>query len=175
MIEYKDQQVKPSNYAIIRWFGFDKFVPEQAVTSYWVSPKALFIIRLLLALYTTIVFWTFLALTAVFSDLRRFFSAFTTMTFIGLHGYLITASVHLFRYLRHKNVDFLLNQAPVWNYLYMYLYSTIITFNILTPAVFWSILNTEAFWVRFTTEVGQVPPIIIMWINVSVHGDENTY
>ena len=89
MIKYQDQKVKPSKYALIRWFGFDQFEPERAVTSYWISSKAFFVIRFLLALYSTVVFWTYLGLLASFADVRGFFSAFTTLTFIGLHAYLI--------------------------------------------------------------------------------------
>lgn len=91
MIKYQDQKVKPSKYALIRWFGFDQFVPERAVTSYWISSKAFFVIRFLLALYSTVVFWTYLGLLASFADVRGFFSAFTTLTFIGLHAYLIVS------------------------------------------------------------------------------------
>ncbi|CAO0799325.1 unnamed protein product [Mucor circinelloides] len=160
MTKYRDQQVKPSKYAIIRWFGFDQFVPERAVTSYWVSSKTFFVIRFIIALYSTVVFWTYLGLLASFADVRGFFSAFTTLTFIGLHAYLVTACVYHFRYLRHKNVDFLLNQPSVLNYLFLYLYATIVTYNILTPVVFWSILNTANDGV----------PAVVMWINVSVHG-----
>ncbi|KAK4520717.1 uncharacterized protein ATC70_006596 [Mucor velutinosus] len=160
MTKYLDQQVKPSKYAIIRWFGFDQFVPERAVTSYWVSSKTFFIIRFIVTLYSTVVFWTYLGLLASFADVKGFFSAFTTLTFIGLHAYLVTACVYHFRYLRHKNVDFLLNQPSVLNYLFLYLYATIVTYNILTPVVFWSILN----------KTNDGVPVVVMWINVSVHG-----
>ncbi|CAO3610092.1 unnamed protein product [Mucor fragilis] len=160
MTKYLDQPVKPSKYAIIRWFGFDQFVPERAVTSYWVSSKTFFIVRFIVTLYSTVVFWTYLGLLASFADVKGFFSAFTTLTFIGLHAYLVTACVHHFRYLRHKNVDFLLNQPSVLNYLFLYLYATIVTYNILTPVVFWSILNSANDGV----------PAVVMWINVSVHG-----
>jgi hypothetical protein len=88
--KYLDEKLPQSNYAVIRWFGFDQFVPEQAVTSYWVSSKTFFIIRFVLALYSTIVFWTYLGLLAAYSPIfSGFFAAFTTLTFIGLHAYLV--------------------------------------------------------------------------------------
>lgn len=91
MTKYLDQPVKPSKYAIIRWFGFDQFVPERAVTSYWVSSKTFFIVRFIVTLYSTVVFWTYLGLLASFADVKGFFSAFTTLTFIGLHAYLVVS------------------------------------------------------------------------------------
>jgi hypothetical protein len=87
---YQDERLPPSNYAVIRWFGFDQFVPERAVTSYWVSSKTFFIVRFILALYSGIVFWTYLGLLAAYSPkFDGFFAAFTTLTFIGLHAYLV--------------------------------------------------------------------------------------
>lgn len=99
MTKYRDQQVKPSKYAIIRWFGFDQFVPERAVTSYWVSSKTFFVIRFIIALYSTVVFWTYLGLLASFADVRGFFSAFTTLTFIGLHAYLVVSLLQAFQFM----------------------------------------------------------------------------
>lgn len=156
---YRDEKVHTSRYAIIRWFGFDQFVPERAVTSHWVSSKVFFGIRFILALYSTIVFWTYLGLVAAFTNFNWFFAQFTTLTFIGLHAYLITSLVHHFRYLRSKNMNFMLNQPSFLNYLYVYLYCTITTFNILTPVVFWSILND-----------GITAFPVVNWLNISVHG-----
>ncbi|KAF1806383.1 hypothetical protein V8B55DRAFT_1456379 [Mucor lusitanicus] len=160
MTEYLDQQVKPSRYAIIRWFGFDQFEPERAFTSYWVSSKTFFIIRFIIALYSTIVFWAHFGIAASASAANIFFSYFTTLTFVGLHSYLVTACVYHFRYLRNKNVDFMLNQPSVLNYLFVYLYATVITNNVVTPVVYWSLLN------QGTNGV----PAISVWTNVSVHG-----
>lgn len=91
MTEYLDQQVKPSRYAIIRWFGFDQFEPERAFTSYWVSSKTFFIIRFIIALYSTIVFWAHFGIAASASAANIFFSYFTTLTFVGLHSYLVVS------------------------------------------------------------------------------------
>lgn len=86
---YTDEKVRPSKYAIIRWFRFDQFVPERAVTSYWVSSKIFFVIRFILALYSTVVFWFYLIALAIYADFSSFFAQFTTLTFIGLHAYLV--------------------------------------------------------------------------------------
>lgn len=136
MQQYQDEKVKPSKSAIIRWFRLDQFAPETAVTSHWVSPKAFFAIRLILALYSTITWWVYIGNTRS----GKIFAFFTTLTFIGIHAYNITVCVHHFRYLRNKNMNFMLNQPSFLNYLYVYLYCTVITFNVVTPVVYWSIL-----------------------------------
>ncbi|KAG1488820.1 hypothetical protein G6F47_012242 [Rhizopus delemar] len=152
----EDRKLPSSNYRVIRWFQFDQFVPEETVTSYWISSKTFFIIRLILTLYSTIVIWTDIGLSA--AGLDHFFVMFTHFTFIGLHAYLVTSSVYHFRYLYSKSLDFYFNQPVILNYLYVYLYHTVITFNIVTPVVYWSILN------------GTAVPGLSAWINTSVHG-----
>lgn len=83
----EDRKLPSSNYRVIRWFQFDQFVPEETVTSYWISSKTFFIIRLILTLYSTIVIWTDIGLSA--AGLDHFFVMFTHFTFIGLHAYLV--------------------------------------------------------------------------------------
>ncbi|KAK4512605.1 uncharacterized protein ATC70_003308 [Mucor velutinosus] len=152
---YQDQSLTPSNYAVFRWFGFDQFVPEHAVTSHWVSSKTFLIIRSILTLYSTVVLWTDIGTSG-----GIFFQYFTSMTFIGLHAYQITSLVHHIRYLYTKDISFFVNQPTVLNYLYVYLYSTVVTFNIVTPVVFWAILAKA---MAAKTTIG-------VWMNVSVHG-----
>jgi hypothetical protein len=84
-MRYQDQKVEPSRFAILRWFGFDQFVPERIVTSHWVSTKTFFAIRFIVALYSTVVLWTDIGVT----NSGKFFQFFTTLTFVGLHAYLI--------------------------------------------------------------------------------------
>ncbi|KAI8339328.1 hypothetical protein BD560DRAFT_412695 [Blakeslea trispora] len=153
---YKDQRIEPSKYAIINWIGLSEFVPERAVTSHWFSSKVFLVIRLILTLYSTVVLWTDIGITRS----GYFFMFFTSFTFIGLHAYLVTSCVHHIRYLMNKNMDFMLNQPAILNYLYMYLYSTVITFNIVTPVVYWALLNS--------TSTARTP--VEVWLNVSVHG-----
>ncbi|KAG2194031.1 hypothetical protein INT47_009922 [Mucor saturninus] len=159
-MDYKDEKLPPSNYAVLRWFGFDQFVPETAVTSHWVSPKVFLAIRSLLALYSTIVIWTDIGFDAYHGKFTGFFAFFTNLTFIGLHAYLITSTVHHIRYLRNKNVDSFLKQPAFLNYLYVYLYCTVITNNIVTPVVFWGILA------RYLGPISTMQS----WLNASVHG-----
>ncbi|KAI9340750.1 hypothetical protein BD770DRAFT_476527 [Pilaira anomala] len=157
---YHDQPLERSNNKFIRWFGFDQFEPERAVSSYWVSSKTFFVIRLILALYSFIVLWVNIGVSAHEGRGQNIFAFFTNLTFVGLHAYLITATVHHFRYLRSKNVNSFFNQHAVLNYLYVYLYCTVITFNIVTPVVYWALLAGGS---EETTPRS-------VWLNVSVHG-----
>ncbi|KAI9354009.1 hypothetical protein BD770DRAFT_392906 [Pilaira anomala] len=160
-MEYQEEYIKPSKYKVIRWLQLDEFAPERAFTSFWVSPKVFFIIRIILALYTTIVFWTYLAMSVIYARFDEFFAFFTTLTFVGIHAYFVTSCVYHFRYLKNKNVKFLLKQPSFLNYMYVWLYCTIVVFNVLTPVVFWSILN----------EVGDYTENrLVIWLNLSVHG-----
>ncbi|KAI9266722.1 hypothetical protein BDA99DRAFT_506501 [Phascolomyces articulosus] len=158
---YVDEPLKPSRYAIIRWFGFDKFIPEAAVTSHWVSTEVFLVIRTIVTLYSTIVLWTNIGSTAHNGAFQQFFAFFTNLTFIGLHAYLVTALYHHVRYiLGKKQLESFINQPSILNYLYYYLYHTILVFNIITPVVYWSLLaggdnNVTA---------------MAVWLNVSVHG-----
>ncbi|KAI8137740.1 hypothetical protein BJV82DRAFT_633843 [Fennellomyces sp. T-0311] len=158
---YVDDRLKPSRYAIIRWFGFDQFVPESAVTSYWVSPSVFLGIRIINTLYSTIVLWSTFGLSARSGSLEFFFAFFTNLTFIGLHAYLVTASYHHVRYfLSKRKPESFFTQPSFVNYLYYYLYHSILVFNIITPVVYWSLLagsNENASSIR-------------VWTNVSVHG-----
>lgn len=85
------ERIPPSKYSIIRWFGFDQFVPEQAFNSHWISCKTFFIIRFILTLYSTITFWSYLVVMINLGRFSTFFAAFTTLTYIGLHAYLVVS------------------------------------------------------------------------------------
>lgn len=85
------ESLQPSKYSIIRWFGFDQFIPEQAFNSHWMSSKNFFILRMILTLYSTITFWAYLVVMIDLGRFSGFFAAFTTLTFIGLHAYLVVS------------------------------------------------------------------------------------
>ncbi|KAI8889416.1 hypothetical protein K501DRAFT_329206 [Backusella circina FSU 941] len=157
---YADEPIPRSSSSFIRWFGIDDFIPEKATTSYWMSTKAFFAIRLIVTLYSTIIMWTDIGTSAKAGTFSGFFAFFTNMTFIGLHAYLVTALFHHVVYLKDGRPSFFFYQKSFLNYLYVYLYHTIIVFNILTPVVYWGLLN--AYSTKSTT--------LSTWVNVSVHG-----
>ncbi|KAI8987126.1 hypothetical protein BDB01DRAFT_834203 [Pilobolus umbonatus] len=150
--------IPQSKNGFIRWLQLDQLDARDVVGSQWISDKALFIIRFILTLYSVIVLWVDIGMTAHEGHFRSFFSYFTHLTFIGLHAYLVTATVIGFRALRSKSVSFVVDQYAILNYLYVYLYHTVITFNVVTPVVYWALLaNTSG-------------DEYDMWMNVSVHG-----
>lgn len=90
-VKYLDKRVPDSKHKSIRWFELDQFEPERAFTSHWISTNVFFIIRFVLTLYSTITFWTFLAVSITYSSFVEFFSVFTTLTFIGLYAYQVVS------------------------------------------------------------------------------------
>jgi hypothetical protein len=88
---FADEPIPRSRSSFIRWFGIDDFIPEKATTSYWMSSKAFFAIRFIVALYSTIVMWIDIGFSAKVGTFQGFFAFFTNMTFIGLHAYLIVS------------------------------------------------------------------------------------
>ena len=99
-MNYLDEPLKPSRYAVIRWFGFDKFIPEAAVTSHWVSSEVFLGIRTTITLYSTIVLWANIGTNAQYGEFNHFFAFFTNLTFIGLHAYLVVSlNIYIYIYI----------------------------------------------------------------------------
>ncbi|KAI9494598.1 hypothetical protein BDB00DRAFT_817451 [Zychaea mexicana] len=172
VVEYQDEPLKRSRWAVIRWFRLDRFQPERAVTSYWMSSKALLFIRIPTTLYSTIIMWGSIGNSSIQNEFQRYFAHFTQLTFIGLHAYLVTALYHHVRYLMtpqpHQPRSFF-NQPSVLNYLFLYLYHSIVVFNIITPIVYWCALSPVASSVDEEV-TGMNEPPLQWWINTSFHG-----
>ncbi|CAO3630316.1 unnamed protein product [Mucor hiemalis] len=167
---YRDETIETSSVKIVHWFGLDQFEPERAVTSHFVSSKTLFLIRLPLSLYSLIVMWVDIIWTIKSGEFRHFFAYFTDLTFIGLHAYLITTLYHHAKYLWSEKSDYttlrrpssFLDQSPILNYLFVYLYHTVIVYNIQTPVVFWALLADEKLFKAHLSPVD-------FWISISLH------
>ncbi|CDH54141.1 predicted protein [Lichtheimia corymbifera JMRC:FSU:9682] len=172
---YQDDPLPQSHSAIIRWFGFDHFVPEKAVTSYWMPSKALLCIRVITCLYSTVVIWASIGTSAIQGNFQHYFAHFTEMTYIGLHAYLVTVLYHHVRYLMHHHEPrSFFNQPSVLNYMFYYLYHTICVYNIITPIVYWAALSPQVTHASGTNpsaaQSGGYQPPIDWWINTSMHG-----
>jgi hypothetical protein len=87
-----NENIRPSNFALIHWLGLDQFEPHRAVNSHFVSSRTLFLIRLPLAIYTLAVLWVDVIWAIKTNEIRHFFAYFTDLTFIGLHAYMIVKS-----------------------------------------------------------------------------------
>lgn len=106
---YQDERLQPSRFGIIRWFGFDQFEPERAVTSYWVSSRVFLCIRIPFVLYSTIIIWGDIGTTAQEGTFYKFFTYFTNLTFIGLHAYLVVCICLFIQMCRSQNAECLPN------------------------------------------------------------------
>ncbi|KAI9478104.1 MAG: hypothetical protein EXX96DRAFT_569597 [Benjaminiella poitrasii] len=165
-VSFRDEPIPNSSSKLVKWFGLDDFEPERAVTSHFVSSKTLFLIRLPLVIYSLVVMWANVIYSGLTGELKHFFVYFTEFTFIGLHAYLITTLYHHIKYLwPHQSIKrpvSFLNQPSILNYLYVYLYHTVIVYNIQTPVVFWALLAKEKLFEAHLTPVD-------FWLSISLH------
>ncbi|KAI7858451.1 hypothetical protein BDC45DRAFT_531648 [Circinella umbellata] len=162
---YRDERIDSSGSKIIQWLALDHFEPERTVTSYFVSSKTLFMIRIPLVLYSVIVMWADIGNSISTGDINHYFAYFTRFTFIGLHAYLVTSFCHHVQYLRckPKHPASFLNQYSFLNYLYVILYHTVVTYNILTPVVYWVLLSGVLINNKDATTID-------WWMALSLHG-----
>ncbi|KAI8344406.1 hypothetical protein BC941DRAFT_464632 [Chlamydoabsidia padenii] len=163
---YKDEVIpSPSASRLTQWFGFDQFQPERAVTSHLISSKTFLYIRAVQVLYSGAVQWASICWMAIHYSIGHYFAYFTYYTFIGLHFYFLTSFYHHVRYLlSSKRPTSFLYQSSILNHLYVYLYHTTITFNLVTPIVYWVLLSSD-----FVAKAGTNPPME-WWLTPSVHG-----
>ncbi|KAI8060300.1 hypothetical protein BC940DRAFT_350671 [Gongronella butleri] len=161
----QDEVIPSSKGRLVQWFGFDQFQPERAMTSHFISVNALLAVRVVLVLYSGAVQWASIYWMATHFQFERYFAYFTYLTFIGLHAYFVTTLYHQVRYLlaTRRPVSFLF-QWPCLNYLYVYLYHTVITFNMVTPVVYWALLSYDFISKAATNDRME------WWLTPSVHG-----
>jgi len=157
------------------WFGLhDPFDPKyRIVTSGIVQPWILFIIRLIIALYTVA---SSLAHLIIYEGVQtghpadQYYIYFTRLTFIGVTAYFSAVAFHTgffvlsLRQLKRGKVS----RAPwyplqkwgkVFQFLHLWLFSTIITMPIVVTVVYWAFLaDASSFADPFTA-----------WSNVTFH------
>ncbi|ORX49097.1 hypothetical protein DM01DRAFT_1409565 [Hesseltinella vesiculosa] len=161
----QDQFIQSEANKCIEWFGLDQFQPEKAVTSHFLPSSGLLFLRLIFVLYSGAVQWASVYWMASHFEFRHYFGYFTYLTFIGLHAYFVVTFYHHVRYLlsSRRPISFLC-QWPMLNYLYVYLYHTVITFNLVTPIVYWGLLSSD-----FLSK-GSDNDRMEWWLTPSVHG-----
>ncbi|KAG0355231.1 hypothetical protein BC939DRAFT_229298 [Gamsiella multidivaricata] len=144
--------------SIARLLRLDHFEPDRIVTSNLVRPLTLAILRGLLCLYCLIVIVSVWATSESASGYLMFF---TNLTYFGLNAYLVCSTLWSIGYLRQptpERAQWLKNRSPWWGYAHWLLYSTVVTFHIVVPIVFWTLLSTGAHMSTFGS-----------WQNASVH------
>jgi len=141
-------------------------VSYRLVTSSFMSPMTLGLIRLLLGSYALLVLVIDLALEgAVEHDAQTFFSYFTHLTYIGLCAYFFAAGVQTIAFGRSlRRADpvpaYPLQSWPRFlQFLQIILYTSIVTFPFLVTIVFWVLLSSPS---TFATSTNA-------WRNISMH------
>ncbi|KAF9348216.1 hypothetical protein BGX26_000365 [Mortierella sp. AD094] len=125
---------------IVRAMKLDRFEPNRIVTSNIVSPKTLAIIRgieFLYVLAATISVW------ATTKGAIHYFQFFTHLTYFGLMSYLFASTLWGYFYLRQpesERAHWVKSGSPWLGYTHWLLYSTVITFSVIVPIVFWTLL-----------------------------------
>lgn len=72
-------------------FHTDTYDPSLSFTSYFVSPKTLFVVRLVMAIYCTIVF-TATIVQYIVDKNDKIFAYFTNLSYLGLTVYLLVST-----------------------------------------------------------------------------------
>ncbi|KAF9938351.1 hypothetical protein BGZ67_000256 [Mortierella alpina] len=150
--------------SIVRALKLDRFEPDRIVTSNLVKPLTLAILRGITCLYTLIVIISVWATAKSFSGWAMFF---TNESYFGLTIYLVCSSIWSIGYLRQpvqERAQWLKNRSPWWGRLHWLLYSTVITYHIIVPIVYWTMLN-----------VGGNMSALATWQNVSVHAIDGVF
>ncbi|KAF9286361.1 hypothetical protein BGZ68_003012 [Mortierella alpina] len=150
---------------IVRGLKLDRFEPDRIVTSNLVRPLTLAVLRGITCLYTVIVIISVWVTSNSFSDWAMFF---TNESYFGLTIYLVCSSIWSIGYLRRpvqERAQWLKNRSPWWGWLHWLLYSTVITYHIIVPIVYWTMLNVA----------GKNMSALATWQNVSVHAVDGVF
>ncbi|KLJ05894.1 hypothetical protein EMPG_10676 [Blastomyces silverae] len=131
-------------------------------TSWLFRPVLFGILRL------TIFFYCLLTIIITFAlesargnglDNGRFFSYFTSLSFLGVLFYFLVAGIHTLLYARQGR-SVLLDKWPRWlRALHSLFYTTIVCFPFVVMAIYWALLYKE----------GSVQPQFQVWGNISKH------
>ncbi|KAF9353690.1 hypothetical protein BGX26_008553 [Mortierella sp. AD094] len=150
---------------IVKALKLDRFEPDRIVTSNIVSPFTLAILRGFVCLYSLVVI---ISEWATSESAAGYFMYFTNLTYLGLTIYLVCSTLWSFSYLRQPKSDraqWLKSGSPWWGYIHWLLYATIVTFHVIVPIVFWTML---ANYMKLPTGFGA-------WQNASVHAVDGVF
>ncbi|KAF9995360.1 hypothetical protein BGZ80_011242 [Entomortierella chlamydospora] len=148
---------------IVKALKLDRFEPDRIVTSNIVTPFTLAILRGLACLYALVVI---ISVWATSDTAAGYFVFFTNLTYFGLTSYLVCSTLWSFGYLRQPESDraqWLKSGSPWWGYTHWLLYATIITFHVVVPIVFWTLLAKN------------LPTGFGAWQNASVHAVDGVF
>ncbi|TFK71168.1 hypothetical protein BDN72DRAFT_765518 [Pluteus cervinus] len=139
-----------------------QFDPDHRfVTSYFISPSALAVIRILIAIYTLVTnLYVLIRLGVRSHEADQFLPYFTNLSYVGQCAYFWAAGVQTIFYVRNDGSGYPLQSWPkVLRYLHRVLFSTTTTYPILVTIVFWILLADAS---TFATPYSA-------WANLSRH------
>ncbi|CAG8480972.1 7597_t:CDS:2 [Paraglomus occultum] len=136
-------------------FHTDTYDPSLSFSSYFVSSKTLFVVRLVMAIYCTVVFIATIVQYIVNQN-DKVLVYFTNLSYLGLTVYFLLSV-----YLGAKT-----SMRPTFlHYVHFVLYHTVIHFHIIVPLVYWFFLDD------LTSET----PAITWWRTVSMHAGDGIF
>ncbi|KAG0257888.1 hypothetical protein BG011_003702 [Mortierella polycephala] len=138
---------------IARALKLDRFEPDRIVTSNLVHPITLAILRGILCVYALIVI---ISVWATSKSIDGYLKYFTNLTYFGLVTYLVPAE---------QREQWLKRGSPWWGWLHWLLYTTVVTYHIVVPLVYWTMLNVS----------GSSADTVEVWQNVSVHALDGVF
>ncbi|KAG0302737.1 hypothetical protein BGZ98_007271 [Dissophora globulifera] len=124
----------------VRVLKLHRFEPSNIVTSHFVSPRTLAIIRGCEAFY---VLGVTISLWSTTPNTLHYLKLFTHLCYSGLLGYLVASMMWGILYCRQpesERAQWLKSGAHWWGYTHWLLYSTVVTFSVVVPLVFWPII-----------------------------------
>lgn len=140
------------------FFHYNDFDAKKSVTSWFISPKSLLIIRGIICLYSWIVLIGKTVNYAMNYDAISYLTYFTHFSYIGLVAYFtLTAFCHSYGYVRKNKIP----QHKLFNWLFWLLYHTLAHFTTIIILTYW-IFFSDYF-------VKTNPQPYNWWLNISIH------
>jgi len=165
-------RIRPYNKKVLGYLDFHD--PRTAVTSYFLRPKALGIVRLVLASYAINVWIWGILYDSFYTNSHRWHWYLTNLSYTGLTAYMTSAAIHTLIYAfktkpaaKANGVEYpaptTLRRGAVHTRLHFLVYTSFVCLHIGVPFVYWAFLHP---WKR----AWDWP--LRDWINVSSHGSD---
>ncbi|KAF9901787.1 hypothetical protein EC991_005669 [Linnemannia zychae] len=123
-----------------QFLKYDTLDLSRFVSSNIVDARTLLIIRAVVALHLTAVFIATLYVSARDKVFYMVPTTFTNLSNIGLTAYYLTATYHSHSYVKNKTLTSLTSQHWFLTSALTLLYSSVVVFHIVVPAIYWGML-----------------------------------
>ncbi|EER29404.1 hypothetical protein D8B26_008114 [Coccidioides posadasii str. Silveira] len=147
--------------SLFRTNGWDDR-PFAFETSWFFPPLVFGIVRIVISVYslvTILVIYGWSATHGQTSNIARWFSYFTNLSFVGVAAYFLVAGIHSFCYAARGRSVLFEKWPRFLRSLHSLLYTTVTVFPLLVLIVYWAILYRGTWF----------PVVFNAWTNVSQH------